>query len=88
MARLKQPKVVVKKLGKEKAWGQYIQETNTIEVDERLSGKLKLEIYCHEYLHHLYKDMSEESVYRSAKYLSDFLWKHHVRFVDNKNTED
>ena len=88
MARYKHPKVVVKKLGKEKAWGMYHQDENTIEVDARLSGKLKLEIYCHEYLHHLHKQMSEEDVTRSAKYLADFLWKHHVRFVDNTKTED
>ena len=40
MARHKHPKVIVKKLGKERAWGQYHEADNIIEFDERLSGSI------------------------------------------------
>lgn len=88
MARHKHPKVIVKKLGKERAWGQYDAKNNTIEIDERLVGKNKLIVFTHEYLHHLFPFMDEETVTKSADALSDFLWKHHVRFVDNSKSGD
>lgn len=76
------PKVIKKKLGKERAWGQYHQSKNVIEIDERLKGKKKLEILTHEYLHHIYPFMDEITVAKSAKDISDFLWKHDVRFME------
>lgn len=88
MARHKHPKVIVKKLGKERAWGQYDQENNTIEIDERLRGKLRLEIMLHERTHAHFKNMSEEDVTKFASVMADFLWKHSARFVDNSNHKD
>jgi len=83
MARHKHPKVIVRKLGKEKAWGQYHEADNIIEIDERLMGKHKIEIFLHERTHCHFKQMSEEDVTRFASVMADFLWKHGVRFVDN-----
>jgi len=89
MARHKHPKVIVKKLGKERAWGQYHESDNIIEFDSRLSGKKKLDVYIHERTHAHFKQMSEEDVTKFASVMADFLWKHHVRFVDNsKHKED
>jgi hypothetical protein len=39
MARHKHPKVVIKKLGRNQAWGQYWEHNNTIEIDDRAKGK-------------------------------------------------
>ena len=83
---MKHPKVIVRKLGKEKAWGQYHEDDNLIEIDDRLKGKLKLEVMIHERTHAHFKEMTESDVDRFAKTISDFLWKHHVRFVDNTKT--
>jgi hypothetical protein len=88
MARYKHPKVIYKKLGKERAWGQYLEQENIIEVDERLAGKHKLEIFIHERTHCHFKQMSEEDVTKFAESMADFLWKHHFRFVDNKKHSD
>lgn len=44
MARHKHPKVIVKKLGRSKAWGQYWEHNNTIEIDDRAKGKVILEV--------------------------------------------
>lgn len=83
MARHKHPKVVIKKLGRNQAWGQYHEADNLIEFDERLKGKHKLDIYLHERTHAHFKGMSEEDVSKFASVMADFLWKHGVRFVDN-----
>jgi hypothetical protein len=83
MPQKKHPKVIVKKLGKERAWGQYHEADNVIEFDSRLVGKKKLEVYIHERTHAHFKDMSEEDVTKFASVMADFLWKNHVRFVDN-----
>jgi hypothetical protein len=79
---MKHPKLIHKKLGKERVWGFYDKAKNTIELDERLKGKKKLEILVHEYFHHLFPFMDEETVTKSAKDLTDFLWKHHLRIVE------
>lgn len=81
---MKHPKVIETKLGQRKADGVMEYDENTIYIDIRLRGRNKLETYVHEYLHHLHPDWSESQVDKEAKYISDFLWKHHVRFVDNK----
>lgn len=84
MTRHKHPKVIIKKLGRSKAWGQYWEHNNTIEIDDRAKGKLKLDIMIHERTHAHFKDMSEEDVTKFATIMADFLWKHHARFVDNE----
>jgi len=78
----KLPKVVRRKLGKEKAWGTF-NSNNIIEIDERLKGKKELIIYTHEILHFIFPNLSENEIIRSSETLSEFLWKHHYRKVDN-----
>lgn len=78
----KQPKVVRRKLGKEQAWGRYID--NLIEIDERATGKKELILHLHEYLHHIFKDMEEDEVITKSEHIADFLWKNNYRKVDNK----
>jgi hypothetical protein len=53
--RKKQPTltIVYRKLGREKARGQYCEATATIELDERLKGEEHLEVLVHESMHAL-----------------------------------
>lgn len=81
--RFKHPKVVQRKLGKNRADGIMEYDTNTIYVDERLKGKNRLDTYIHEYMHYIFPDMEEAAVADSASRIADFLWKHGFRHVDN-----
>jgi len=81
MARHKHPPVILTKLGRQKADG--INDWTNIYIDERLKGKRKLDVYIHEYMHYLFPDMNEKNIRSSATRLTDFLWKHHTRMVDN-----
>lgn len=76
-------KVVYRKLGKEKAWGQAHIDSNTIEIDPRLKGRRKIEILLHEALHILNHEWSETKVIEQSKKLTSLLWKEHYREVDN-----
>lgn len=54
--KLKKPRIVERKLGKEKAWGQAVIYTDRrkspkVEVDIRLSPRRTLEVFTHEALH-------------------------------------
>lgn len=77
------PKVIVRKLGKHKADGLYFQDGEEIHIDKRLKGVRKLDVYIHEYLHHYFTDMDEDTVANCATDLAGFLWLVGVRFVDN-----
>ena len=74
------PKVVIKKLGRERAWGMY--SLDEIEIDPRTKGKARIEVLVHEYLHHLDPSTPEATVTRHAKLLADFLHKNHVRITE------
>jgi len=76
-------KIVYRKLGKEKAWGQAHIVDQTIEIDPRLKGKKKMEIILHEALHILNPEFSETKVIEQSKKLTALLWKEHYRQVDN-----
>lgn len=76
-------KVVYRKLGKEKAWGQAFDDSNTIEIDPRLKGRKKMEILIHEAIHLLNPDMSESKVLEQGRKIANLLWKQHFRQVDN-----
>jgi hypothetical protein len=78
----KQPKVIRRKLGKHKAFAQYISE-GIIEIDSSFKGKKELILYLHEYFHFLFPEMSEEKVIENSEMTADFLWKQHYRKVDN-----
>lgn len=75
-------KVVYRKLGKEKAWGQAHVDTNTIEIDPRLRGRKKMEILIHEAIHILNPEMSETKVLEQGRKIANLLWKQHFRQVD------
>jgi hypothetical protein len=75
-------KVVRRKLGKEKADGLAHIDDNTIEIDERLKGKYRLEITIHEALHILYPTDSETAIIRKSKRLTNVLWKQGYRLIE------
>lgn len=77
------PKVVFKKLGKQKSWGQYSE--NLIEIDERLKGKKLLEIHLHELCHWMFPTHSEDEVRKNSRMLTDYLWKHKYRKIEDED---
>ena len=52
-------KVVWRKLGKEKAWGQATIGEGLVEVDPRLGAKRQLEVLIHEVTHLAHPGMTE-----------------------------
>jgi len=78
-------KVIYRKLGKERAWGQaHIDEPGgLIELDSTLKGAKKLEILLHEILHILNPEWSETKVIKQSKKIKKVLWNQNYRQVDN-----
>ena len=74
-------KVVWRKLGKEKAWGQATIGENLIEIDPRLGAKRQLEVLCHEQVHLIFPQASEPEVDRAGKALAALLWAQDYRRV-------
>lgn len=81
--RSRSPKVVYRKLGKEKAWGQAIHDERSplIEVDPRLGAKRQLEVLCHEASHLIQPDLPEAKIDAIGKYICEVLWKQNYRRV-------
>ena len=75
------PKVVFRKLGREKAWGQATIGENLIEIDPRLGARRQLEVLCHEQVHLTFPEMSESQVDRAGKDLCKMLWSQNYRRV-------
>lgn len=82
----KLPKVIFRKLGKEKAWGQLTD--NKIEIDERLKGKKLLIIALHEFFHWLFPHLKEEEIIIASEKTAAFLWKLGFRKVDNHDDKN
>jgi hypothetical protein len=74
-------KVVSRKLGREKAWGQTDSYSGIIEIDPRLKSKKHMEIVIHEALHVLFPMMSETEVLLKSKKLTAVLWSENYRRV-------
>ncbi len=74
-------KVVTRKLGRERAWGQTDGHSGVIEIDPRLNSKKHMEIVIHESLHVLFPDMSETQVLQKSKKLTAVLWSENYRKV-------
>lgn len=74
-------KVVWRKLGRERAWGQATIGEDLIEVDPRLGAKRQLEVLCHEQVHLTFPDMPEAQVDRAGKDLARMLWAQDYRRV-------
>ena len=79
----KEAKVVWRKLGRERAWGQATQdpEDPLIEIDPRLGAKRQLEVICHEQLHISIPGLSESETDRVGKELCRILWRQNYRRV-------
>lgn len=75
--KVKRPSLTItyRKLGKEKARGQFYPDLNLIEIDPRLTGVDHLEILIHEALHFLLPFLDEEAVEKTALNLSHILWE-------------
>lgn len=77
----KQVKVVWRKLGRERAWGQATIGEDLIEVDPRLGAKRQLEVLCHEQIHLTFPFLSEAQVDKAGKDLARMLWSQDYRRV-------
>jgi hypothetical protein len=75
------PRVVVRKLGREKAWG-IAHEDGLIELDPGLSGLAKLDVLLHEWRHVTNWDAPEKEVEKWAESLAQFLHKNNVRIIE------
>jgi hypothetical protein len=67
-------KVVRKKL--RNARGYWYREPPKIEIDSRLDGLEELEVFIHEFTHHIQPYLDEETVDKLGKDMSEFLYKH------------
>jgi hypothetical protein len=79
----KLPKIIIRKLGKHKAWGlashPQFQEVRPLtepmlEVDTTTKGRQRLEIFIHEALHLAIPALPESVVLYTGKYLAKILW--------------
>lgn len=80
---MKLPKVVIRKLGKEKALGQAFIKENLIEIDPRQKPKTLLDTEIHEFLHIRFPDWSESKVKNEARILRNYLWKLKYRKIND-----
>jgi hypothetical protein len=76
----KLPKVIRRKLGKEKCYGLYVE--SKIHLEERLKGKKELEVLIHEMDHHLHQQLDEETIIKIARQKAELLWREGYRKVD------
>ena len=74
-------KVVHRRLGRERAWGQAFIGENKLEVDPRLGAKRMLEVLIHEVTHLAHPGMSESEVDRTGKMICRVLWSQNYRRV-------
>ena len=79
MKRKPHPKVIQRKLGREKADGLY--SYNVIEIDTTIQQMRYFIVLIHEYLHHIQPEWSEEKVDAEGEALGRFLWKQGYRKV-------
>lgn len=81
--KARQPKVVWRPLGKEKAWGMATTDPThpLIEIDPRLSPRRELEVLCHEQLHISLPNLAESEIDRLGKEMSRTLWSQNYRRV-------
>lgn len=77
------PKIVIRKLGREKAMGQAHAEKNLIEIDPRhKTAKDRLDTEIHEFLHIRFPDWSESKVIKETRALRNFIWDLKYRKVN------
>jgi Zn-dependent peptidase ImmA (M78 family) len=78
----KPPKIVERKLGREKAAGQCHDDKPLIEIDPRQDPKERLDTLIHELLHHVAPEWTEEHVAKNANIISEALWKQKYRRIE------
>jgi hypothetical protein len=78
----KPPTITERKLGKHGAHGLCWSD-GTIEIDSRLRGKKRLEIVCHEIIHHLDPEWSEAKVLHAGRIMGNAIWKQGYRKTDS-----
>jgi hypothetical protein len=76
------PRVIMVKLGRERAHGIAFYKENLIALDERLHGLPKLETLIHEWMHIYDWVIPEQTVDAFARKLAVFLHKHGVRIIE------
>ena len=74
-------KMVERKLGREKNWGQAFHDDNTIEVDPTQPEHERLDTIIHECIHLLFPTMSEMRVRGVSRRISKILWRDKWRRV-------
>ena len=74
-AKLKRLKVVERKLGRERAWGQCWQGEGLIEIDPRQPAQDYLDTLIHEHLHVLMPDADEREIFGMSRQLTHAIWK-------------
>lgn len=76
-------KIIIRKLGKERAAGQAYSGCNLIEIDPRQDSKNFLGTAVHESLHILYPDLTEEEIVHAEEIITDVIWRLNYRRIAN-----
>jgi hypothetical protein len=76
------PQVSDRKLGRERAHGQYWPGIGLIQVDPRLRQDHRMRIIAHEAIHHALPDASERQVKAAARAVQSALWRDRWRRVE------
>lgn len=74
-------RVVERKLGRERAYGQAWKGEGWIEIDPRQKSKTYLNTLIHEAMHLLEPDWSESRVTRTANKLAALIWEKNYRRI-------
>ena len=74
-------KVVERKLGRERAWGQQWPGDRLVEIDPTQDSKNYLDTLIHETLHELLPRSSEETIEKCAATLTAVIWKCRYRRI-------
>ena len=83
MSKKDKIRIIIRKLGKEKAVGQAYQGENLIELDPRQNNKEFLSTAIHEVVHILYPDLTEKQVIHAEKVLTDVIWRLNYRRISD-----
>jgi hypothetical protein len=75
--------IVIRKLGRYKAWGMAHPDTGIIEIDQRAVGRKFLETLIHESHHLLQPYLCEDAVTTISAELARVLWEQGFRKSDN-----
>jgi hypothetical protein len=79
--RIPKLRIVERKLGREKAYGQCFSGMGLIEIDPRQDSKCYMDTLLHEMLHAFFPNASEEEVEKIAQRMTQELWKRHFRRI-------